>query len=144
MALVFPQLGVKTGIQINKHSPLSDAGLQLASLDTFLFKGKLAIMSPVSHPIRWSFSFILGPLHCLIIFPTSREHRNIVQSCTIMSHEVDGHFQKKVQKDLLRQNILSSQLFVLVLIFLFSTYWPCPQPWLKFCNVPIQTLGDLT
>ena len=33
----------------------------------------------VSYPARWSFSFILGPLHqsfALIIFPTSREHRN--------------------------------------------------------------------
>ena len=38
----------------------------------------------ISYPARWSFSFILGPLHqsfALIIFPTSREHRN----CSLFS-----------------------------------------------------------
>ena len=36
----------------------------------------------VSYPSRWSFSFILGPLHWSSIFLTSREQRNIVQLCT--------------------------------------------------------------
>ena len=36
----------------------------------------------VSHLTRWSFSFILGPLHWSCIFPTSREQRNIVQLWT--------------------------------------------------------------
>ena len=39
----------------------------------------------VSNPTRWSLSFILGPLHwssVSSVFPTSREHRNIVQWCT--------------------------------------------------------------
>ena len=36
----------------------------------------------VSYPTRWSFSFILGPLHWSSIFLTSSEQRNIVQLCT--------------------------------------------------------------
>ena len=144
MALVFPQLGVKTGIQINKHSPLSDAGLQLASLDTFLFEAKLAIMSLVSHPTRWSFSFILGPLHCLIIFPTSREHRNIVQSCTIMSHEVDGHFQKEFKKIFSGRTFWVNNCLSLILLFCFRHTGPALNLDSSFVNVPIQTLGDLT
>ena len=40
----------------------------------------------VSYPARWSFPFILGPLHWSSIFPTSREHRNIVQLCTNLNH----------------------------------------------------------
>ena len=36
----------------------------------------------VSYPTRWSFSFILGPLHWSSIFLTSRGKRNIVQLCT--------------------------------------------------------------
>ena len=36
----------------------------------------------VSYPTRWSFTFILGPLHWSSIFLTSREQRNIVQLCT--------------------------------------------------------------
>ena len=31
---------------------------------------------------RWSFSFLLGPLYWSSIFPTSREHRNVVQLWT--------------------------------------------------------------
>ena len=36
----------------------------------------------VSNPVRWSLSFILGPLLWSSIFPTSREQRIIVQLCT--------------------------------------------------------------
>ena len=36
----------------------------------------------VSHPTRWSFSFILRPLHWSSLFPTSREQRNMVQLWT--------------------------------------------------------------
>ena len=42
----------------------------------------------VSFPTRWSFSFILGPLHWS--FLTSREQRNIVQLCT--RHHIMSHF----------------------------------------------------
>ena len=36
----------------------------------------------VSYPARCSISFVLGPLHWSSIFPTTREHKNIVQLCT--------------------------------------------------------------
>ena len=40
----------------------------------------------IIYSARWSFSFILGPLHwssVSSVFPTSREYRNIVQWCTV-------------------------------------------------------------
>ena len=36
----------------------------------------------VRYPARWPFPSTLGPLHWSSIFPTSREHRNIVHLCT--------------------------------------------------------------
>ena len=36
----------------------------------------------VRNPSRWSFSFIVGPLHLSSIFPTSKEHRSRVQLYT--------------------------------------------------------------
>ena len=42
-----------------------------------------AVSVLVSYLNRWSFSSILGPLHLSSLFLTSREHKNIVQLCTI-------------------------------------------------------------
>ena len=44
--------------------------------------GKHTLLAKMSGPARTSFPFILGPLHWSSIFPTSREHRNIVQLWT--------------------------------------------------------------
>ena len=48
----------------------------------------------VSYPTRWSFSFILGPLHWSSIFLTSREQRNIVQLCTTLSYAKPTYAQQ--------------------------------------------------
>ena len=45
----------------------------------------------------WTFSFLLAPLHWSSIFPTSREHRNVVQLCTSFSgSQCIGYTQNKI------------------------------------------------
>ena len=44
----------------------------------------------VSYPTRWSFSYIMGHLQWSSIFPTSREHRNILQLCIYIYVSIDA------------------------------------------------------
>jgi len=57
---------------------------QWKSFAMFNWSSRKEVIPLVSYPARWSFPFILGPLHWSSICPTSREHRNIVQLCTII------------------------------------------------------------
>ena len=63
----------------------------------------------VSYPTRWFFSYMMGHLQWSYIFPTSREHRNILQLCInicINWHILDSTFKSPCRTPInIRSNI---------------------------------------
>ena len=66
----------------------------------------------VSYLARCSISFILGPLHWSSIFPTRKEHKNIVQLCTtILSPAVESPDECWYQSHLRSNVVISDTIF---------------------------------
>ena len=59
----------------------------------FFFKESRCFV--VSYPARWSFPFLLWPLHWSSIFPTSRENRNIVVQLSQLTYY--EYFCRKIE-----------------------------------------------